>query len=69
MREGKKLKGRALGVVIGTVGKGRFEKALHTTVKAIEARNYGASSADVAGSATSDGAGRSDASVSQMDDA
>jgi hypothetical protein len=43
VREGKNLKGRLLGVVIGTVGKRSLEKAFEQTVKAIEARNYGAS--------------------------
>jgi len=41
IREGKNLKGRLLGVVVGTVGKSRLEKALKNTVKAIEARNNG----------------------------
>ena len=39
MREGKNLKGRVLGFVLGTIGKGRLEKELGKTVKAIEARN------------------------------
>ena len=39
VREGKNLKGRALGFVLGTVGKGVLEKAFKNTVKAIEARN------------------------------
>ncbi len=39
VREGRNLKGRALGLVLGTVGKGVLEKAFHNTVKAIEARN------------------------------
>jgi hypothetical protein len=42
VREGKNLKGRVLGIVIGTVGKRVLAKALGNTVKAIEARNYGA---------------------------
>ena len=46
VREGKNLKGRLLGVVIGTVGKGRLEKAFMNAVKAIEARNYGATTAE-----------------------
>ncbi len=41
VREGKNLKGRLLGFVIGTVGKRILAKALGNTVKAIEARNYG----------------------------
>jgi hypothetical protein len=39
VREGKNLKGRVLGIVLGTVGKGRLEKAFEGAVKAIEARN------------------------------
>jgi hypothetical protein len=42
VREGKNLKGRVLGIVIGTVGKGVLVKALGNTVKAIEARDDGA---------------------------
>jgi hypothetical protein len=43
VREGKNLKGRALGLVVGTVGKGMLAKEFAKTVKAIEARNGGAS--------------------------
>ena len=39
VREGKNLKGRALGLVLGTVGKGVLRKAFENTIKAIEARN------------------------------
>ena len=39
VREGKNLKGRLLGIVVGTIGKGRLRKALEDTVKAIEARH------------------------------
>jgi len=39
VRDGKNLKGRALGFVLGTVGKGVLEKAFKNTVKAIEERN------------------------------
>jgi hypothetical protein len=39
VREGKNLKGRALGLVLGTVGKGVLEKAFRNTVKAVEERN------------------------------
>jgi hypothetical protein len=39
VREGKNLKGRMLGLVLGTVGKGVLEKAFRNTVEAIEARN------------------------------
>jgi hypothetical protein len=42
VRDGKNLKGRALGFVLGTIGKGVLEKAFANTVKAIEARNAGA---------------------------
>ena len=39
VRDGKTLKGRALGLVLGTVGKSVLEKAFRNTVKAIEARD------------------------------
>jgi len=39
VRDGKNLKGRALGLVLGTVGKRVLETAFQKTVKAIEARN------------------------------
>jgi hypothetical protein len=39
VREGKNLKGRFLGVVLGTIGKGVLEKAFVNSVKAIEERN------------------------------
>ncbi|HEX3263395.1 MAG TPA: hypothetical protein VHR37_07005 [Solirubrobacterales bacterium] len=42
VREGKNLKGRFLGLVLGTVGKGRLKGAFEQAVKAIEARNDGA---------------------------
>ena len=42
VREGKTLKGRFLGVVLGTVGKGVLAKAFTNSVKAIEARNAAA---------------------------
>ena len=41
VREGKNLKGRFLGAVVGTVGKGRIEHALDTTIRAVEDRNAG----------------------------
>ena len=41
VRDGKNLKGRALGLVLGTVGKGVLEKAFSNTVTAIEKRNGG----------------------------
>jgi hypothetical protein len=40
VREGKNLRGRALGLVLGTVGKGVLQKAFKNTVKAIEARSH-----------------------------
>ena len=39
VREGKNLKGRVLGVVLGTIGKRVLEKAFENSVKAIEARS------------------------------
>jgi len=39
VREGKNLKGKLLGFVLGTVGKVILEKAFANSVKAIEARN------------------------------
>jgi hypothetical protein len=39
VREGKNLKGRLIGLVLGTVGKGVLKKEFQKTVKAIEARN------------------------------
>jgi hypothetical protein len=39
VREGKNFKGRALGIVLGVVGKRVLGKELGKTVKAIEARN------------------------------
>ena len=45
VREGKNFKGRVLGVVLGTVGKGVLAKAFANTVKAIEARNEAAKAA------------------------
>ena len=42
VREGKTLKGRLLGLVLSTVGKGVLRGAFENSVKAIEARNGGA---------------------------
>jgi hypothetical protein len=39
VRDGKNLKGRLIGLVIGAVGKGMLSKNLTKTVKAVEARN------------------------------
>src|SRR5262245_8468308 len=41
VREGKNLKGRALGFVLGTVGTNVLKTAFEKTVKAIEDRNGG----------------------------
>ena len=46
VREGKNFKGRMLGIVLGIFGKRVLGKALGTTVKAIEARNYGAKTSE-----------------------
>jgi hypothetical protein len=39
IREGKNLKGRLLGLVLGTIGRSVLEKAFIASVKAIEVRN------------------------------
>jgi hypothetical protein len=39
IREGRNLKGRLLGLVLGTIGRSVLEKAFLNSVKAIEARN------------------------------
>ena len=44
VRDGKNLKGKVLGLVVGTIGKGVLEKALRNSVKAIEAQNSSAKS-------------------------
>jgi hypothetical protein len=41
VREGKNLKGRVLGIVVGTIGKGNLRKAFENSVQAIEARSDG----------------------------
>jgi hypothetical protein len=46
VREGKNFKGRALELLIGTVGKGSLAKGFKATVKAIEARNTAAPAAE-----------------------
>jgi len=48
VREGKNFKGRVLAVVVGTGGKQVLGKALGKTIKAIEARNYGAKPTELA---------------------
>jgi len=45
VREGKNLKGRLLGVVLGTIGTDVLKKAFEHSVRAIEARNGGARAA------------------------
>ena len=45
VREGKTLKGKVLGLVLGTVGRSVLKKAFENSVKAIEARNSGAARA------------------------
>ena len=39
VRDGKNLKGRVLGLVLRTIGRGVLERAFANSVKAIEARN------------------------------
>jgi hypothetical protein len=39
VREGKNVRGRALGLLLGTVGRGVLPKEFGKTVEAIEARN------------------------------
>ena len=46
VREGKNLRGRLLGVVVGVLGKRFLDKALASTIKAIEARNHKPSSTE-----------------------
>jgi hypothetical protein len=41
VRDGKNIKGRLLGLVLGTIGRRVLERAFENTVKAIEARNDG----------------------------
>jgi len=48
VRDGKTLKGRLLGLVVGTIGKGVLEKAFKNSVRAIEARNGAAREAGAA---------------------
>jgi hypothetical protein len=39
VREGKNLKGRVLGFILGTIGRGVLETAFENSIKAIEARD------------------------------
>ena len=41
VREGKNVKGKALALVLGTVGKGVLAKAFDQSITAVEARNNG----------------------------
>jgi hypothetical protein len=45
VREGKTLKGKVLGLVLGTIGRSVLKKAFENSVKAIEARNSAARAA------------------------
>lgn len=47
VRDGKNLKGRMLGFVLGTVGRGVLKKAFENSVKTIEARNGAATGESV----------------------
>jgi hypothetical protein len=49
VREGKNLKGRLLGFVVGIIGRRVLEKAFENSVKAIEAWNSTAKAARAAG--------------------
>jgi len=40
VREGKNIKGKATGLVLGSVGKNVMHKALMNTIKAVEDRNH-----------------------------
>ena len=46
VRQGKNLKGRVLAILLGTGGKRVLEKRFEKTVKAIEARNDAARTAE-----------------------
>jgi hypothetical protein len=46
VREGKNLKGRLLGLVLGTVGKSVLTKAFANSVKAIEKRTLAPNGVD-----------------------
>ncbi len=48
VREGKNLKGRILGLVLGTIGKRVLRSAFENSVKAIEARNHRTTGAELA---------------------
>jgi hypothetical protein len=46
VRDGKNVKGRFLGWVLGSIGKGRLDTAFKNSIKAIEARDGAASTPD-----------------------
>ncbi len=46
VRDGKNLKGRLLGFVVGTIGRRVLERAFENSIKAIEARNAAARETD-----------------------
>ena len=46
VRQGKNAKGRLLAAAFTVIGKSFLGKAFNTTIKAIEARNYGANPAE-----------------------
>ena len=52
VRDGKNLKGKLLGLVVGTIGRGVLEKAFVNSVKAIEVRNAALSTTPPAARAT-----------------
>ncbi len=45
VREGRNIRGRLLAIVVGTVGKRLLGRELAKTIKAIEARDYGSTTA------------------------
>jgi len=45
VRDGKNLKGRLLGFLLGTIGRRVLERAFDNSVKAIESRNGGSRAA------------------------
>jgi hypothetical protein len=55
IRDGKNLKGRLLGFVLGTIGRRVLERAFENSVKAIEARNNKAERLDIGNSSLASG--------------
>jgi hypothetical protein len=45
VRDGKNLKGKSIGLVLGTIGKGKLKGAFEKAVRAIEARSGGTAAA------------------------